>query len=74
MDVEKIKIEARALLDKFGKDLENIELSSKIVKSHGLLREEKNGNVCDVMFKTIMFKNAPHKNDTSLFAEKGSWN
>jgi hypothetical protein len=40
MENEKIKIEARALLDKFGKDLEHIKISDKFGKI-GELRIEK---------------------------------
>jgi len=73
MDAEKIKMEARNLLDKFGKDLESIEIDSKNKKTHGPLRKEENGQSCDVSFKTIMFKNAPNKTDISLLTEKGHW-
>jgi len=75
MNNEEIKNEARALLDKFGKDLSEIKIESKKSKSDELLlRDEKEGSECDVEFKTIMFKNARYKDDECLLAEKGSWN
>lgn len=70
---EKIKSEARKLLDKFGKDLKNVKISNTS-RSFGKLREEEKGLECDSSFKTIMFKNAKHKNDLYLLLEKGSWN
>ncbi|MBS3081923.1 hypothetical protein J4416_03240 [Candidatus Pacearchaeota archaeon] len=44
------------------------------VKSSSVLRKEEKGESCDEDFKTIMFKNAPHKDEMSLLLEKGSWN
>ncbi|MEK6908966.1 MAG: hypothetical protein AABX23_02860 [Nanoarchaeota archaeon] len=73
MENDKIKFEAHALLDKFGKDLSKIKISNS-VRTSGDLREEKIGEICDIDFKTIMFKNAKHKNDMYLLLEKGSWN
>lgn len=72
MDNEKSKLEAKALLDKFGKDLKEVKISDSI-KESGDLRIEKSGENCDVEFRTIMFKNAKRKNDMYLLLEKGSW-
>ena len=72
MENEKIKSEARQILDKFGNDLKNVKISNS-VKNSGDLRTEKSDELCDVEFRTIMFKNAKHKNDSYLLLEKGSW-
>lgn len=72
MENEKIKSEAKQLLDKFGKDLAHVKIENKI-KPSGELRVEKSGEKCDVEFRTIMFKNAKRKDDSYLLLEKGSW-
>lgn len=72
MENEKAKSEARQILDKFGKDLIHVKISSSL-KDSGDLRKEKSGEKCAVEFRTIMFKNAKHKNDMYLLLEKGSW-
>ena len=73
MENEKIKSEARELLDKFGKDLAHVKIDNKI-KPSGELRDEKSGEICDVEFRTIMFKNAPRKDEECLILEKAHWN
>ncbi|MEK6914989.1 MAG: hypothetical protein AABW89_00410 [Nanoarchaeota archaeon] len=74
MDNEEIKKEARELLDKFGKDLTGFKIESKLNFKGGELRKEKPGEDCDIDFKTIMFKNAPRKNEECLILEKAHWN
>lgn len=70
-----INKEANEILDKFGKDLDKLNVKLKPVEKKGdFFREEKNGQNCDASFKTIMFKNAKRKNDLYLLAEKGAWN
>jgi hypothetical protein len=73
---ENHKSEARQILDKFAKDLEsfNLENISSKKASVASFRKEGEGKDCDIKFKTIMFKNAKHKNDMCLLLEKGSWN
>ncbi len=75
VDVEKIRAEARAILDKFGNQLKSVKISSHLTgKSSEMgVRDEKNGESCDLNFKTIMFKNAPKKNDECIILEKGAW-
>ena len=74
---EDVKKEARELLDKFGNDLKKVDvkINSKIsLSSDGLCyRDEEKGAECDEAFKTIMFKNAKHKDEECLILEKGSW-
>lgn len=72
---EDVKKEAKELLDKFGKDLDKLDIKPKTAKSKGVsFRQENKGESCDVNFKAIMFKNAKRKNDSYLLLEKGSWN
>ncbi len=75
VDVDKVRVEARTILDKFGKQLENIKISPHLIKksSETGVRDEKNGESCDSNFKTIMFKNAPKKDDECIILEKGAW-
>lgn len=75
MDVEKVRADARTILDKFGAQLESIKVSSNYHKETKDLgtRKEKKANVCDSGFRAIMFKNAPKKDEEYLILEKGSW-
>ena len=72
---EKIRAEARAVLDKFGNELKNVTISSKIVldSSDKGVRDEGKGATCVDSFRTIMFKNAPKSDEECLIVEKGSW-
>ena len=70
-----MRIEAHVILDKFGAQLKDVKISSKIV-SHSLdkgVREEKKGESYDLSFRTTMFKNAPHFDEECLILEKASW-
>lgn len=73
MEKEKSNLEAKQLIEKFGKDISHVKISNSI-KDSGDLRKEKSGTECDINFRTIMFKNAKRKNDMYLLLEKGSWN
>jgi len=77
--------EAREILDKFGKDLDKLDVKLDGKKSSDAdkspfrfenisAKSDDRGDICDEDFKTIMFKNAKHKNDKCLLLEKGSWN
>ncbi len=76
MDAEKAKIEARAILDKFGAELKEIKIVSKASfdASDKGVRDEKGGKICGDYFRTIMFKNAPKSDSECLILEKGAWN
>lgn len=69
-----VKKEATELLNKFAKDLHKIDVKLKISNEGESFRKEGSGEKCSVEFKTIMFKNAKHKDDMCLLLEKGSWN
>ncbi len=75
VDVEKVRLEARAILDKFGQQLESVKISSRLKRDSSEIgvRDEKKGNSCDESFRTIMLKNAQKKNDECIILEKGAW-
>lgn len=75
MDIEKARVEARTILDKFGSELKNIKLSSKelVNTSEKGVRHEKKIEPSDSNFKTIMFKNAPKSDGECLILEKATW-
>lgn len=74
MNNEDVKKEAKYLLDKFGRDLAKVKMDFKLAGKHGELRVENKGMKCDNEFRTIMFKNARHKDDECLILEKAHWN
>jgi len=71
---EKIKKQAKDLLDKFSSKLEGIRLSEKVVQEGGEnLREEGNGWKTNEDFREFMMDNAPFVDDGLIVAEKGWW-
>lgn len=76
IDIEKTRDEARAILDKFGKELKGVKISQFSIfdRSDTGVRDEKVGESCDEKFRTIMFKNAPKSDEECLILEKGAWN
>jgi len=74
---EKIKKEAKLILDKFSKSLEKVETEikeAKGVQRDIQLREEKKEKAKqDSSFRKSFFKNAPNKEDDFIIAEKGAW-
>ena len=74
MEEQKIKQQAREILDKFSKALEGIELKKKDLKEEiGGFRKEDNGEVCDEDFRKRMFENAPESQGDFLISEKKKW-
>jgi len=72
---EKIRLEAKEILEKFAKTLENVKLKEKKAKKEvGGFREEGQGEHGDKDFRKRMFANAPNKNEDNIIAEKKSWN
>ncbi len=69
---EKIKKEAKDLLDNFEKQLEkvNFKVKEKVRKDNGMRPEGKEANPIS---KKIMFENAPESEDGFLIAEKKVW-
>jgi len=71
---EKVRVEARVILDKFAEELAKIKTSNFIVKNGDAgVRDELEGAKCDKEFRTIMFKNAPNTDEGCLIVEKGAW-
>jgi predicted Asp-tRNA(Asn)/Glu-tRNA(Gln) amidotransferase subunit C len=71
---QKIQKEARQILEKFGKALENVEeVKVKEEEESESYREEKEGEKCSDDFRKRMFKNAPKHDDDCIIAEKGNW-
>jgi hypothetical protein len=71
---EKIRMEARELLDKFASKLESVKLKGKKKEEkEGGFREERSGNTPEAGFRKRMFANAPEKNADNIIAEKKKW-
>lgn len=73
---EKIKHEAKEILDKFADALEkaNIkEIEEAKIERDKDKREEKQEKEADKEFIKIMFENAPKTKNNCIEAEKGSW-
>ncbi len=74
IDIEKVRVEAQEILKGFAKELGEVKTSEIPLKSDGLTaRNENRGQICDVSFRTIMFKNAPKSDEECLIVEKGAW-
>jgi len=74
MDEEKIRREAKAILDKFAKELERVELKEKKERKEvGGVRVEGAGGEGDKDFRKRMFENAPSKEGDFIVAEKKKW-
>ena len=70
---EKIKKEAKAIMDNFSKSLKGLEKEEfKGVKRDNQTRKESNSN-CDPDFRKAFFENAPNKEGDWIKAEKGKW-
>lgn len=71
---EKIRKEAKQIIDNFASALEKVKIKPKKEKNGvGGFREEKSGKKADSDFRRIMFENAPNKSGDSIIAEKKSW-
>lgn len=74
MNQEKIKIEAKEIMDNFMNALSDIEVEDEFEllrdKSY---REEKNGKNCDEHFRQAFLSNAPKTNGNAIVANKGAW-
>jgi len=75
MDTERIKSDAKKIIDSFSERLSKIKVSDKepVIKRREFERTEGNGQECDKDFKKIMFENAPNKNGDFILAEKKKW-
>jgi len=73
-EVEKIRKEAKQILDKFGKTLESVKFKEKQKgKEVGGFRQERFGKKGDEEFRKRMFENAPNNNVDCIVVEKKKW-
>ncbi len=73
---EKIKEEAKQILDNFSKVLEKVkikEIKKSEKKEVGGFREEGPGKLGSGDFRKRMFENAPIKDGDFIIAEKKKW-
>ncbi|MCX6751061.1 MAG: hypothetical protein NTZ83_06390 [Candidatus Pacearchaeota archaeon] len=75
MDLEKIKKEAKEIIDSFHSALSKAEKEAPEarVEREECERVESDGNECDSDFRKIMFGNAPRKSGECIEAERGKW-
>lgn len=73
MDKNKIKKEAKKIMDNFVGELSQIkEIKDFKIERDDTLREEKNSDI-DKEFKEKWFKIIPKKKGGCVLAEKGGW-
>jgi len=74
-DLEKIKEDAKKIIDSFSEKLSMVSDSVKepVIEKKEFERKEGNGQECDSDFRKIMFENAPEKNDDFIIGEKKRW-
>jgi len=71
---QKIQREAKDLMRKFAKSLEQIKFKEeKIKKPVQGFREESHPQITDESFRKQMLANAPNKNKGFIIAEKKKW-
>ncbi len=71
---EKIKKEAKRILDKFAKALEKVkEKDEYFVERDEDRRKEGDGKEGESDFRKLFFENAPNKNKDFILAERGNW-
>lgn len=72
---EKIKKQAKSIMDSFAKKLEKIDvkMAEPTIERDICEREEGEGTCCDEDFRQRIFENAPEKKGDFIVAEKGAW-
>lgn len=74
MDNEKIKIQAKEIMDNFMDALSSIEVEEEFeLLRENCYRDEKNLSVLDDEFKQRFLSNAPKTNGNAILANKGAW-
>ena len=70
---ERIKKEAKAIMDNFAKALKGVEKTGSAgVERKSQLRKETDAN-CDPEFRKLFFENVTQKEGDWLKAERGKW-
>lgn len=71
---EKIRKQAREILDSFSRSFEGVKVKGREFKKEvGGFREEGAGFAGDSDFRDRMFENAPLKSEDFIIAEKKKW-
>ena len=72
---EKIKEQAKRIIDDFSKKLSRIDKDMKepVIERKEFERQEGKNKTDESFSRKIMFKNATDKNDDFIVAEKGEW-
>ena len=71
---EQIRKEAKRIIDDFASALDKVKIKmEKVKKLHGGYRKEGLGEKGDNDFRTVMFENAPEKEEDFMVAEKKKW-
>jgi predicted Asp-tRNA(Asn)/Glu-tRNA(Gln) amidotransferase subunit C len=76
MDSERIKRQAKQILDNFADALASVEKDFKEeegVERDEFEREEGDEKKCDSEFRQAFLKNAPAHDDDFIIAERGEW-
>ena len=74
MDENKIKEEAKKILDKFAKTLEKVDSENLEIGVNRDQFEREEGGKCDNKgFKEKILQNAPNKDEDFIIAERGNW-
>lgn len=74
MDSEKIKIEAKEIMDNFMNSLSDIEVEEEFeLLRENCYREELGIKESDEDFKQRFLSNAPKTNGNAILANKGAW-
>lgn len=73
MNRDKIREEAKALMDEFSQALDSISLQEDIGIERDEQVREPELEKLDKDFRKRMFENAPRKNDEYIIAEKKKW-
>lgn len=74
MNQEKIKKQAKEILDKFSKALEKVKVSeSKVERPEDRRQEYTEPSKEDSEFREILFNNAKEVRDECIIGEKGEW-
>ena len=72
---EKIRKEAKAIMDNFSKKLSKVDgkISESFIERDVSERQDGNGSECDEDFRRRVLENAPNKNSDFIIGEKKSW-
>lgn len=75
MDQDKIKRQAKQILDNFADALASVEKEAKeeYVEREEFERKEGDGEECDADFRSNFLKNSPSHDNDFIIAERGEW-